>query len=156
MAMKNPLDNLRDIHIPDPPPGLPDWALLAIGAGTLIAGFVLLATVSGRRSPAIRATLAQLEKIDTQDDGRAIAHMATLLRRYALARLKGPDASEALRLTGEAWLARLDGLTGSHFFTTGDGRIFGEALYTAGPLPDAERLKYSLMRILKRRGIGPW
>lgn len=154
--MRNPLDDLRDIHLPDPPPGLPDWLLIFITAAAAASAVLLIVTLFGRGSPAIRATLAQLERIDTGDEARAIAHMATLLRRYALARLTGPSASEAARLTGEAWLERLDHLTGSRFFTHGDGRVFGETLYARGPHPGAESLKQDLARLLKRQGRRPW
>lgn len=154
--MRNPLDDLRDIHLPEPPPGLPDWLLIFITAAAAASAVLLVVSLFGRGSPAIRATLAQLDRIDTRDNGAAIAHMATLLRRYALARLKGPPASEAARLTGDAWLARLDQLTRSRFFTQGDGRVFGEALYARGPHPDAEGLKHDLARLLKRQGWKPW
>lgn len=76
--------------------------------------------------------------------------MATLLRRIAILKRGGAVA----RLTGDAWLAELDSLFMSRFFTRGPGRIFGTGLYGTAA-PDAA-LAPTLSRLVRRRSLLPW
>ena len=101
----NPLEGLRDIHLPDPVsfwPLAPGWwlALLAVIAVALILHFVLRA----RRLSPNRAALCELEKLEeeyssTGDVAALASGLSSLLRRVSLLR---NDRSEIASAHGEA------------------------------------------------------
>jgi hypothetical protein len=119
----NPLDDLRDIHLPPPPPWwppAPGWWLLA----ALLLVAVLVLAVNLRRRRRVARERARLRAAITQvraGHGAAPARLAAaseLLRRAC--RVHAPHA---LALQGEAWLRFLDeGIDGAPF-STGPGRL---------------------------------
>ncbi len=108
------LEQLRDIHLPDPigwwPPSLALLTVLIIGA-ILLMLLALLSLRAYRRGALKRAALKELQVIQqAHQTGKKNAYdalnaVAALLRRTCLSRF--PRASVA-QLTGEAWLTFLD------------------------------------------------
>ena len=148
MNQTDPLAQLRDISLPPAPPealSLPLLWLAIIVLGAIAGAAWLLLRPIGWRAE----LLSRLNRMDGRDDAEALAETAGLLRRAALLKL-GP---ETRKLTGDDWLAALDRLFGTTFFTRGNGRVFGEALYgkaaATAPLKD-------LRRLVRRRVWRPW
>ncbi|MEZ0214023.1 MAG: DUF4381 family protein, partial [Xanthobacteraceae bacterium] len=81
---------------------------------------------------------------------RACAH-AVLLRRYA-ATLAGP---QTVRERDAAWLARLDTLFATDFFTQGGGRLYGAALYRPIDSQNIAALEADLGGLLRRGRSRP-
>ncbi len=102
------LDQLRDIHLPEPVgwwPVAPGWwALLALVCALVVAAVVW--TWLRRRSARFLA-LRELEAIKSEREGVFLTQISSLLRRVARRRSAGADV-----LTGEAWSAFL--MEGKH------------------------------------------
>ena len=125
------LDLLRPMHAPAGLENVGAMALmLALGLGLAALLWPLLIRRGNLRREALREffraqTLAGNEKRTAQ---------ARLLRQI-VRRLDG----NAPFAEGPAWLARLDQVFATRFFTQGAGRCFGAALYErAGNQPDRE------------------
>jgi hypothetical protein len=97
------LDQLRDIHLPEPVgwwPVAPGWwALLALVCALVVAAVVW--TWLRRRSARFLA-LRELEAIKSEREDEFLTQISSLLRRVARRRSAGADV-----LTGEAWSAFL-------------------------------------------------
>lgn len=152
MANRNPLDDLRDIHLPAAPAGLPDWLLLGVAALALVSALVLAAALWSARSPERREIRAILHSIASLEGPQALAAMAALLRRLALAK----GARDAALLSGGAWLAHLDQIFATRFFSEGAGQVFGERLYSAAPGVDVHALANQLRPVILRPWWRPW
>jgi hypothetical protein len=74
-----------------------------------------------------------------------LAAQAEILRRIA----RTLHGEAAARLTGEPWLAALDGMFATRFFTTGPGRAFAD-LYVPRPAGDAEAASAELPGLMQR------
>ena len=148
-AMAEPqagLEALRPLHTDGPGPLADPWLWLALGGGLALAALIGFAAQRGPlRSLALqreaRAELRAAARLPAAEAARA---QALLLRR--IARTCGGEATRELR--GEAWLAALDGLFATTFFTEGRGRRFGDDLYA--PTPDATRIDDELAALVKR------
>jgi hypothetical protein len=142
---------LRDIHLPAAPgwwPPAPGWWLLAIAAAVLLGwAFVYLYRMVRRRRYR-RAVLRELERAIGGARGDATA-LATALSEF-LRRLARVDAADAAAMTGEAWLAHLDGRSGSDDFTRGVGRALLDAPYRPAPSYDAAALTALVRRCVRR------
>ena len=92
-----------------------------------------------------REALTQLRAAGALPPGEVLPAQALLLRR--LARTLGGEAT--MQLQGEAWLAALDSLFATRFFTLGQGRRFGDQLY-APAAPAAAALDAELTKLVKR------
>jgi hypothetical protein len=148
------LASLRDLHMPPAPEaGAAGPALVALALFSL-AMFMLIAWRVWQRWHGWRgATISAIGRIDTSDAPVALAEMASILRRAALGRRGGGPAG----LTGDDWLRHLDALFATRFFTTGDGRAFGDALYRpTSPDLDAANLRDRLVKALRRGAMRPW
>lgn len=151
--MADPLAALRPLHVAPFAEGAGLIAAMAmLGCGLALA-LLLLARLLARRGGARRsalATLAAARALPAQD--RLVAQ-AALLRRVA--RTLDGETPPASHLAGEAWLLRLDRIFATAFFSKGDGRVFGEALYRRGALRDAggvdvEEIDRALARFFDR------
>lgn len=152
MEKVDALAALRDIHIPQPPPGLSPWPTIAALAVIALALLLLGVLVARWRNCWTRAMRDHLAALDPASDN-ATAEAAKLLRRAAISRL-GPSVA---RLQGAEWLAALDGLFRTRFFSAGAGRAFGEALYARpSDEPTPATLLSELRRLAARRGWSPW
>ena len=154
------LATLRDIGEPPAPLGSPP--LLIVANAVLAALIVAIVVHRGRRRR--RAWLDEsLEAVEQAlvlppPEGRLA--LARVLRRVM--RHRHGNAVDALH--GKPWLARLDAEFGGDWFTRGEGRAFGDALYaptgragdpaegrsSAGGANDVGRLGHELARRLKR------
>lgn len=143
------LTQLRDISLPPAPPeasSLPLFWLAIIVLGMIvIAACLLLLRPGGWRAE----VLSKLKRLEERDNAEALVEAAGILRRVALLRL-GPGSR---KLTGDQWLVALDRLFGTTFFTRGDGRVFGDALY--GKAPSKAPLG-DLRRLVRRQVWRPW
>ena len=135
MNALDPLQQLRDIHVPPPPswwPPAPGWWLLAL---LLLLVLMLLARRSyrhyrrWRRRRAILNILTRLQSDFEQnrDATQLLAELSILLRRVALARF--PRHTSA-GLKGSEWLAFLDKTGGNGGFAQGPGHMLATAPYT--------------------------
>ena len=139
----DPLSELRDIHLPPPPPlwpPAPGWwllALVAIAAVALGIRFVLAKWRHGRgRRAAVRA-MAELRSRRASGEALDVltAELATLLRRAAMNR---HPRVQVAGLTGRDWLEFLDDDT--HQFTKGVGACLATAPYAPAPTVDFDAL----------------
>lgn len=132
MNTLDPLQHLRDIHLPPPVscwPLAPGWFALI----TLIIMLIGIATWlyyrQRRRFQWQRIALKELQSLEIAwQQQTSIIELATLLKRVALARFKREDVAG---LTGEAWLQFLDRTGKTKAFTEGVGRLLLTAPYQA-------------------------
>lgn len=139
------LSSLRPFREPPPPASiLPHLTMLLVGLvlGALVA--LLVRHYRAARRPIRRAALAALVATRGLEETDRVAAQAMLLRRLA-ARLGEPT-----RQQGEAWLHTLDTTFSTRFFSAGEGRAYGEALYRPGPAPEVERLDAALTGLIDR------
>lgn len=99
----NPLDQLKDIHLPQAvsiwPPAWPWWLIMA-----LIVAATALALWHRKRQAWRRAALKQCSQINWQCEHSAYRDANKLLKQICVQKI---DRSSA-RLSGEAWLTFLD------------------------------------------------
>jgi hypothetical protein len=123
------LQALRGLHVESLGFQLePAVALGIVGGLVVAAGAILLLRMRPLRMRAarraLRASLAETRHV--REDER-LAAQALLLRRVART-VAGDDVAQ---LRGDAWLAALDRMFATTFFTRGEGRCFGDQLYAA-------------------------
>lgn len=124
-------ERIRDIQLPPDPsfwPLAPGWWLLL---ALLFMGLSLLAFNWYRRGALRRAALKELGQLQVLhhsngDDTALALGLSTLLRRLALSR---DTRAQVAGLSGEAWLAYLDGRGGTKGFSAGEGRLLLELPY---------------------------
>lgn len=141
---------LRDIHLPPAPswwPPAPGWWLVAVLvlALLIVAAAYLYKAIQRRRRQ--RALIAEFEHTlaATRDDRSTLATaLSNFLRRLAMQR-----APAAATMTGDAWLAHLDGMVGSDEFSAGIGRVLLDAPYRAQADYDAQALIALVRRTLR-------
>ena len=117
------LDALRPLHLPEVAEGTAIMLAMAAGlVAALLAGAWLLPRLAARHAIR-RAALDGLAATRALPPPERIAAQAMLLRRVA--RTLGADAAAQ----GEIWLATLDRLFATPFFTAGAGRAIADAPY---------------------------
>jgi hypothetical protein len=158
------VQQLRDIHVPDPPglwPPAPGWWLL--GAIVLAAAAYAvwrLGREARRRRPIrhARALYAQIHQRHCQGELSAEAYLnnANELLKRLLIHAFGDDA--ARRASGDDWLRLLDRYAGEAAFSVGAGRALGEDRFRPDATVDVDalhrRIEALLARTLSRR-TGP-
>jgi hypothetical protein len=131
----DPLQELRDVHMPDPiswwPPAI-GWWLIVVGL-VVVVGLVLWARAHRQRTRPRRVALAQLKHVKQQyavhsNDQWAITEVSHLLRRYALAVF---SRSAVAGLSGPSWLEFLDKTGGTNQFSAGPGQSLCSGPYQA-------------------------
>ena len=146
------MERLKDIHFPGaiPPEPGPDWLL--IGVVLLASVLAVLALARRLRMPAWkRETLADLHAAATASQAKALHDIARIMRRLAI-RLDPTGA--AVHASGDRYLAHLDRIFSTRFFTQGEGRALGSALYQPGPAANISALTAGLddlIRSMRRR-----
>jgi len=128
VSLQDPqLVRLHDIVLPEPVPWIPQtpgWIVLAVLAVLLVCGVVGLAVQRHRARRYRREALASLVVLERQLSGSearaaALAGLPVLVKRTALA---FSNRETVAALSGEAWLAYLDGTLGGDDFSRGPGR----------------------------------
>jgi hypothetical protein len=134
---------LRDIHLPPGPswwPPAPGWW---IAVGVVIATIAALSIWRwSRRRPLNLRRSAEIEWMRiredygrTRDAMRVLRELSALSRRIALSVL---PRSEVAGVSGAAWLAVLDRLSGTREFTSGIGQVLADAPYRREAAVDIE------------------
>lgn len=141
---RDPLAQLRDIHLPDPvgywPPAPGWWLLLLLGLLAITYGLYRVLR-QRRRNRYRRLALAELRGLAGGDDnpGHYLQALNAVLKRAALA---APDAPPVAGLYGARWLQFLDQTGNTRAFADGAGRLLLDGPYRPGPPggPDKQRL----------------
>lgn len=128
MNPDNPLENLRDIHLPnaitDWPPALGWWILGSLLLLLLAWGMWKIGMRYQQRHLQRMAlsSYLQIEQqyLNHQNSLRLIKQYSNLLRRVAMARFSRPQVAS---LTGKAWLNFLDQSAGMKVFRTDVGQL---------------------------------
>lgn len=120
------LQDLRDVHMPDPiswwPPAFGWWMIM--GLLILGGGLIFWAWAHRIRTRPRRLALAHLKKVKQQyaakaDDHWAITQLSHLVRRMALATF---PRSRVAGLSGQSWLSFLDTTGHTNLFSDGPGQ----------------------------------
>ena len=141
------LEALRPLHGDGPGQLAEPLLWLALGVGVALAALVAALARRGflRTWRLRREALAELARARSLAPGEAARAQALLLRRVALT-LRGDAAAG---LAGEAWLAALDDIFHTRFFTQGAGRSFGAALYAPAAPADHDTQLTALVSRLR-------
>jgi len=131
-ASQDPLNSLRDIHLPEPvsfwPLAAGWWWLILSSAVLLITMFWLYRhfTRPNVRKHAL-TELAQFTRcVNDEGSNQFFIDVSILIRRIAITVF---GKNQVAGLAGESWLKFLDKTSGSTFFTTGNGRLLVTAPY---------------------------
>jgi hypothetical protein len=118
------VERMRDIHYPPFKQDL--YILLFAGTGIACAISITMAIIyySKGRVSSISGALQSLDAARPLPSDERIVAYAHIIRTL-VASLDGKDLS----LTGEEWLNKLDRTFKTDFFSSGNGRIFGDNLY---------------------------
>ena len=120
---------LREIHLPPAPswwPPAPGWWLLAAFASILLISLCSRALRRTRQRRRVQSVLCEFDRVagNASDPSTALAAASALLRRAA--RLHDPAA---VQMSGDAWLAYLDGTDATRPFSQGQGRALAEGMF---------------------------
>lgn len=146
---------VRDIHLPAEPVAPPVWP---IALAVMVIALALLTLLAARRRVSwASAARSELTKIQHRNDGKALAQTASLLRRIVLTENNTAEShtvethmADVQRLSGQNWLKHLDHFFNTRYFTEGDGKVFGTALYQANTEAPPQ-LYRDLKRLIRRR-----
>ena len=124
---------LRDIHLPAPiswwPPAPGWWMLLALALLAIVA-IVLLRRwhLRRRRRQSVFEQLSRLESMysEHRDALQLVRELSVLMRRAGISLYPRRDTAS---LTGDSWLAWLDGTATRKGFSDGAGRLLAKAPY---------------------------
>ncbi len=152
----DPLQQLRDVHLPgDPswwPPAVGWWlaALILIGAVvwlSLHAWRAWRARAPLRRAEALRQSLLADARSQTLP-AEAYAHAINELIKRVLVVAYG--RRDLARLSGDAWLAALDGLVEAPLFSRGGARALGSTRFQARPEIDVDAIDEAVQTLFTR------
>lgn len=139
---------LRPLHSPmDPALGLGDLFLsMALGLAVALIVAELWTLLRKRRTSIRRSALDELASSRTLSSEARLISQAKLLRNI----VRALEGDAAARLHGDAWLAQMDATFATEFFTSGDGRAFGESLYRPVPHPEPEIMDREIQEFISR------
>ena len=137
------IEMLRPLQAPDMSEGLSLAAIMLAGCILALALAAWLRPRWQRRHGVRRAALAALAASRALAPGERIAAQSMLLRRV----LRTLGHGEAARGQGEAWLASLDAIFATPFFTQGAGQSLAGAQYRPARQAVAEALDEGLARV---------
>lgn len=171
------LAQLKGVHLPEAPVPADLWPIYASLAVCTIALLVFARKHLKRKQTWHKTALQSLKKIEQrsgqrsskkssnesnqqtskqsnqhaseqscQQTGDSLQQTAVLLKRIALT-TGGRESTQ--HLSGEPWLKHLDKLFATDFFTLGDGRVFGTALYQAN-VSAKDNVLTDLKQLIKR------
>lgn len=127
------LQELRDVHLPDPVswwPPAPGWWIL-LGVMVLGVMLVLWVRANRQRTKARRLAITELKSVTQEyyphhNDHWLVQQLSEIMRRYAMAIFPRSDVAG---LTGHAWLQFLDRTGQTNQFTEGPGHLLSTAPY---------------------------
>ena len=140
----DPLQELRDVHLPDPiswwPPALGWWLILVVLV--IVVSLIIWARAYRNRTRLRRIALAQLKQVKEKyavnsDDQWAIVQVSGLLRRYGLAVFSRPQVAG---LSGRSWLQFLDTTGHTNQFSEGPGQSLSTGPYQSQASGSAKEL----------------
>jgi len=139
----DPLDQLRDIHLPAPieswPPAIGWWLMGALALIGILYGFYLIYRF-WQRNGYRREALIKLEQIKNQfaeDKTGYLYECNLLLKRVALTHY---ERSDVAHLTGEAWVSFLDRTADTKEFSMGEGQVLVYGQYANDAVFDLDAL----------------
>ncbi len=143
MNSQNPLDMLRDIHLPDEVsawPPAPGWWILAILSIALILWIVRFFWKKHQQKKLLRLSIYTMNELELaysqhKDPAVLVKQYSSLLRQIALARF---PRQEIASLTGQSWLTFLDLSANTSLFNTEKGSTHAGNLLTLGPYQKPE------------------
>ncbi len=152
----NPLQQLRDIHLPADPSWWPPaigWWLLLLGLLAVIIWACRQALRAHRRRAPLRAALAVLENLKTAEQAGDISaeeylHQGNAVLKRLLVRALG--RSEYAELSGQAWLEALNKLADTNVFTDSASAVLGDARFSRSPAIDVETLNEHLRMVVAK------
>ena len=139
----NPLDQLRDIHVPDSvhwwPPAI-GWWLVAALVFLVIMFFVWRFNQSKKQRQMIHLSIQSLDSLESDtelDEQEWLQALSALLRRIVI-NLHGRNATAGL--VGKPWLAYLDKHSSNKNFSEGEGQLLATQPYQAAANYDRKSL----------------
>ena len=138
----SPLQELRDVHLPDPislwPPA-PGWWVIF---GLVMMGVIVFLWIlrNRHRMPVRRLAMKELRAIKQyydihQDDQWLVQRLSVMIRRYAIATF---PRNEVAGLVGISWLQFLDRSGRTNQFTDGIGHLLSSGPYQQQAVSAAE------------------
>ncbi len=140
------LAQLKDIHLPVAPVSPALWPVYLSLAVCAVALLVFAYRHFKSKRTWHSAALENLKAIQQHSSADSLQQTAVLLKRIALTE---GNRQTIQHLSGDRWLRYLDHLFGTDFFSAGNGRIFGNALYQPQASAD-QNLFADLRRLIKR------
>ena len=152
----DPLQQLRDVHLPpDPswwPPAFGWWLFALILLTTLVWACWQLLETYKKRAPS-RAAKAQLGDLYHRYQAGEISAVEYLHASNELLKrlmVRAYQQTSYARLSGNAWLNILDELSGTSKFTSGAASVLGNSRFSAEPKVDVEQLHSALQQVLSK------
>lgn len=143
------LAQLRDIHEPGAPTGLPNslWLFTAALAATAVLLAVLYLRYRKQHTQTSKTWIEhQCDLAKDEPSEKARLRLARLLRHQMQVHHK----STHNQTTGRQWLHELDKQFNTDWFTEGDGQQFGADLYQASAKPLAQSTCEHIKELLEQ------
>ena len=153
----NPLDELKDIHLPasvDWWPLAPGWWVLATLILMVLALVVLKRSRSRKHRQLTQAAIVSLDQLaqdKSLDNTEWLKALSSLLRQIVI-NFHGREAGAGL--VGEDWLAYLDQQGGGQGFSQGVGQVIASQPYQQASDYDREALLRLVHQWIKRQRRG--
>ena len=120
------LAKLRGIQIPEVPVEPAVWpVVLTMGILLLFLAFYFISWTR-RQTSWVKEAKQVLDSIESDQSINALGQTAILLKRIVITHDK---SNEVKRLSGDRWLSYLDLFFKTHYFSEGNGQLFGSAQY---------------------------
>lgn len=157
----DPLQQLRDVHLPADPnwwPPAPGWWLLAAVVLAAVAWLIFKAVQAYRRRAPLRTAERLLKELLAAQqrgdiDAAEFLHQGNELIKRVLVRAYG--YREYAPMAGQTWLQALDKISGTDHFSNGNGKALGETRFSANPQVDVAALYKELVLLLAKVPTGP-
>jgi hypothetical protein len=128
-----PLQDLRDVHLPDPVslwPPAPGWWIVFGLVVTVVIVFIWV-VAHRRQTKWRRMAMSELGAVKQhyvthRDDQWVVQRLSEIVRRYAMATF---PRTEVAGLVGSSWLGFLDRTGGTNQFTEGVGHLLSTGPY---------------------------
>ena len=134
-------------------PPAPGWWVVGAVAATVLLAYAVRARAPYRANAYRRSALAELQGVAVDDAAPVV--VAALLKRTAIA---GMGREAVAGLSGEEWVAWLNGRVGRPLFSDGAAKLLAELMYRPGVTPDpaatTELIRAARAWIRRHRGAG--